>query len=146
MNQPYWFNWKLSYQNEREYEVYGVATIETYSKPPAHLEEYQRKTFNGDAASYDYNNIGKWGGARISWKNKRGEATYRWEPRIWEEFTAWRKAEYDKGQAYVAKCKAENPEIDYSDCTHDFDPLKPIYWSDTGWAIDPLATAAEVAA
>jgi hypothetical protein len=92
------FDWKVSYQNEVEYVVYGhptVKRIEKYSVCKFGLLEYQFRDFNGMPEEFRRTMRARQGGVKIEYVDTpyTNTANY-WNERRWSEdlyhaFTHW---------------------------------------------------------
>ena len=141
----YSFRWTCSYQNMREYEVYGVAKIEVYRHCDADLEAYQRKTHNGDSASYERNHKSAWGGARVSWDHYSRNNWNRWTPELWESFIAYLRSQHEEHLLQHERLVKQYPEVTFTPI-EPFNPPNAIYWDtqDNGWKFDTRALGAPV--
>jgi hypothetical protein len=132
------FKWRLSYQNEVEYEVFGhptVTRIEVYSYCRHGLLEFQFRDFNGGPEEFRRYMVARQGGLKVEWVNDRwsGEASY-WANRrvtreLYDAFVAWQAAEHS---AYLVKHEARRVELGW---TREEYPVgnspaipRPIYW------------------
>jgi hypothetical protein len=96
------FHWKLSYQNELEYDVLGhssIKRIEAYSVCRHGLLEYQRQNFNGDGAEFERMMVARQGGVIIRSIDKPFNessfwADHRWPQDFYLTFVKWLKNEH----------------------------------------------------
>ena len=132
------FDWRLSYQNEQVYSVYGhptVTEIERYSVCRFGLLEYQRSTYNHQGPEdFERIMVARQGGVRITRVNQyhnaeRYYADRRWTPEFYQTFVQWLK---DRHAAYLVEHEARRLRNGYT--VEEFPPCeapeipRPIYY------------------
>jgi hypothetical protein len=132
------FRWKLSYQNEVEYEVFGhplVTKLEVYSECRHGLLEYQFRDFNGGAEEFRRYMVARQGvkveAVNDSWQGEASHYANRRMPQeLYEAFVAHLR---DSHAAYLVEHEAKRVKMgwtheEYPPCEAREIP-RPIYWS-----------------
>lgn len=135
------FHFKLSYQDQCAYSVYGspVREIEAY-RAPQHTIDYMRECYNhgGDPTCFEREVMRRQGGAAIR-SAEPCTWPYRWTPELYAAFVQWLKDEHARQWKEIETWRGRN-NLEFS--PEEITPLdipRPIYFDPDShqWETEP---------